>query len=178
MFEGDFADMCAEKYLLVSMGAWAEGLAFTDPGASAPIGGSGNFTVFFPMIVHSILKDFVSILKQSPSLPPHCAHPFVCQSLNASLCDRKFLSVIRGFLPWQEVSSWHWKFLPVTESLFLYQEVSSIEFSSREYSIFATKCGNSTTHFVWGLKNLCHLGCWDARKNPTLIGSILIYDTN
>ena len=64
MFEGDFADMCAEKYPLVLMGAWAEGLACADPGASATIGGSGNFTVFFPMIVHSILKDFVSILKQ------------------------------------------------------------------------------------------------------------------
>ena len=34
MFEGDSADMCAEKFLLVSMGGRAEGLACTDPGAS------------------------------------------------------------------------------------------------------------------------------------------------
>ena len=27
MFEGDFADMCAEKFPLVSMWCWAEGLA-------------------------------------------------------------------------------------------------------------------------------------------------------
>ena len=37
MLEGDFADMCARKFPLVSMG----GLACTDPGARTPIGASG-----------------------------------------------------------------------------------------------------------------------------------------
>ena len=41
MFEGDSADMCAGKFLLVSMGDWAEGLACADPGARTPIGASG-----------------------------------------------------------------------------------------------------------------------------------------
>ena len=43
MFEGDSADMCAGKFLLVLMGCRAEGLACADPGARTPIGGSGNF---------------------------------------------------------------------------------------------------------------------------------------
>ena len=43
MFEGDSADMCAGKFLLVSMGGRAEGLACTDPGARTPNGASGNF---------------------------------------------------------------------------------------------------------------------------------------
>ena len=34
--------MCAEKFQLVSLGARAEGLACTDPGARTPIGASGN----------------------------------------------------------------------------------------------------------------------------------------
>ena len=42
MFEGDSADMCAGKFLLVSMGGRAEGLACADPGARTPIGASGN----------------------------------------------------------------------------------------------------------------------------------------
>ena len=42
MFECDSADMCAGKFLLVSMGGRAEGLACTDPGARTPIGASGN----------------------------------------------------------------------------------------------------------------------------------------
>ena len=33
--------MCAEKFLLVSMGGRAEGLACADPGARTPIGASG-----------------------------------------------------------------------------------------------------------------------------------------
>ena len=37
-------DMCAEKFLLVSMGGRAEGLACADPGARTPIGASGNFS--------------------------------------------------------------------------------------------------------------------------------------
>jgi hypothetical protein len=48
MFEGDFADMCAGKFPLVSMGGRAEGLACTDPGARTPIGASGiNLSFFF-----------------------------------------------------------------------------------------------------------------------------------
>ena len=42
MFEGDSADMCAGKFLLVSMGGRAEGLACADPGARTPIGASRN----------------------------------------------------------------------------------------------------------------------------------------
>ena len=47
MFEGDSADMCAEKFPLVSMGGRAEGLACTDPGARTPIGASGNLLSVF-----------------------------------------------------------------------------------------------------------------------------------
>ena len=36
MFEGDSADMCAGKFLLVLMGGRAEGLACTDPEARTP----------------------------------------------------------------------------------------------------------------------------------------------
>jgi hypothetical protein len=41
MFEGDSADMCAEKFPLVSIWVRAEGLACVDPGARTPIGASG-----------------------------------------------------------------------------------------------------------------------------------------
>jgi hypothetical protein len=47
MFEGDSADMCAGKFLLVSMGGRTEGLACADPGARTPIGASGNFRLSF-----------------------------------------------------------------------------------------------------------------------------------
>ena len=33
VFEGDFANMCAVKFTLMSMGVRAEGLACSDPGA-------------------------------------------------------------------------------------------------------------------------------------------------
>ena len=46
MFEGDSADMCAEKFLLVLMGGRAEGLACADTGARTPIGASGNCNNF------------------------------------------------------------------------------------------------------------------------------------
>ena len=36
-------DMCAEKFPLVSIGGWAEGLACTDQGGRTPIGASGNY---------------------------------------------------------------------------------------------------------------------------------------
>ena len=42
MFEGDFADMCADTFLLMLMGAGAEGLACTDPKARTSISMSGN----------------------------------------------------------------------------------------------------------------------------------------
>ena len=42
MFEGDSADMCAGKFLLVSMGGRAEGLACAEPGARTPICASRN----------------------------------------------------------------------------------------------------------------------------------------
>ena len=45
MFEGDSAEMCAGKFPLVSMGGRAESLACADPGASTPIGASGNFSI-------------------------------------------------------------------------------------------------------------------------------------
>ena len=40
MFEGDYTDMCAGKFPLVSMGCGAEGLACADPGARTRIGAS------------------------------------------------------------------------------------------------------------------------------------------
>ena len=43
MFEDDSADTCAGKFLLVSIGGRAEGLACADPGARTPIGPSGIF---------------------------------------------------------------------------------------------------------------------------------------
>ena len=43
MFEGDSTDMCAGKFLLVSIGGRAEGLACADPGARTPIGASRNY---------------------------------------------------------------------------------------------------------------------------------------
>jgi hypothetical protein len=41
MFEGDSADTCARKFLLVLIGGQAEGLACAYPGARTPIGASG-----------------------------------------------------------------------------------------------------------------------------------------
>ena len=43
MFEGDYAELCAGKFPLMSMGERAEGLACADPGARTPISLSGNF---------------------------------------------------------------------------------------------------------------------------------------
>ena len=42
IFEGDSADMFAEKFPLVSMGGRAEGLVCADLGAGTPISASGN----------------------------------------------------------------------------------------------------------------------------------------
>ena len=41
MFEGDSADTCAKKILVVLMGGRAEGLACADPGARTSINASG-----------------------------------------------------------------------------------------------------------------------------------------
>ncbi len=46
MFEGDSADTCTKKFLLVLMGGQAEGLACADPRARTPIGASGNIVSF------------------------------------------------------------------------------------------------------------------------------------
>ena len=43
MFEGDFADTCIRKFLLVSMGGRVERLACTDLGARIPISANGIF---------------------------------------------------------------------------------------------------------------------------------------
>ena len=51
MFEGDSADTCAGKILLVSMGGRAEGLACADPGARTPINASGNLFFYFIIIM-------------------------------------------------------------------------------------------------------------------------------
>ena len=50
MFEGDSAEMCDGKLLLVSMGGRAEGLAWADPGARTPIGASENLLLFYSEI--------------------------------------------------------------------------------------------------------------------------------
>jgi hypothetical protein len=42
MFEGDSANACGEKFPLVSMRCWAEGLPCADLGARTPIGASTN----------------------------------------------------------------------------------------------------------------------------------------
>ena len=57
MFEGDSADMCAEKFPLMLMGGQAVGLACADPGARTPIDVSGNLLHVFHV---------------SNGLHPHC----------------------------------------------------------------------------------------------------------
>ena len=47
MFEGDSADMCAEKFPLMSMVARAENQVCTDPGARTPIGVSEIVKIFY-----------------------------------------------------------------------------------------------------------------------------------
>ena len=42
MFEGEFADTCANTFLLMLMGGQAEGLVCADPVARTSIGVSGN----------------------------------------------------------------------------------------------------------------------------------------
>ena len=47
MFEGDSADTCGGKFLLVSCGGRVKDLACADPGARTPIGASRNFYYWF-----------------------------------------------------------------------------------------------------------------------------------
>ena len=42
MFEGDSADMCTGKFLLMSMGGPSGGYSVRRPGSEDPIGVSGN----------------------------------------------------------------------------------------------------------------------------------------
>ena len=44
MFESDFADMCADIFLLMSMVGQGDGLVCIDSGARTPVSISGNFT--------------------------------------------------------------------------------------------------------------------------------------
>jgi hypothetical protein len=57
MFEGDSADMCAGKFLLVSMGGRAEGLKCADPGARTPIGASGDFSFFSCFLLTTTIQN-------------------------------------------------------------------------------------------------------------------------
>jgi hypothetical protein len=56
-FEGDSADMCGGKFLLVSMGGQAEGLACADPGARTPISAGGNFIFLLLDFLVPLLKS-------------------------------------------------------------------------------------------------------------------------
>ena len=59
MFEGDSADPCAGKILLMSMGGRAEGLACADAGARTPIGVGRILIFFFPVPVTKIPEGVV-----------------------------------------------------------------------------------------------------------------------
>ena len=71
MFEGDSADTCAGKFLLVSMGGWAKGLAYTDLGARTPIGASGNSLQLKSLVVPKSLWSQNSMVSNvhGPDLP-------------------------------------------------------------------------------------------------------------
>ena len=68
MFEGDYADMCAGKFPLVSMGGRAEGLACADPGARTPIGASGNFLYFWKRVSCVGSIQFLTLVRLSLAL--------------------------------------------------------------------------------------------------------------
>jgi hypothetical protein len=57
MFEGDSADVCTGKFLLMLIGERADGLACTDPGARTPIGASRIFLSFFFFCLPLLLKS-------------------------------------------------------------------------------------------------------------------------
>ena len=69
MFEGDFADIYAGKFYLVSMGGWAEGPACADPGARTPLA--------LAEIVYSSHQISFIILLICVSLPSHYHSVFV-----------------------------------------------------------------------------------------------------
>jgi hypothetical protein len=81
-FDFFWPDMCVVKFPLVSMGAWAEGLACADPGVRAPIGASGNFLqqsltlwVFHRCYVPCLVKGMVLVdMSQNINhiFGPHC----------------------------------------------------------------------------------------------------------
>ena len=60
MFEGYFADMCANKIPLVSMEGQAEGQACADPGARTPIGTSTIFV--FSMFIFVMRFDKFNLI--------------------------------------------------------------------------------------------------------------------
>ena len=72
MFECDFADMCADKFPLVSMGGRAEGPACADPVARTPICASENFPLLFfsswcyqhEGTVHIVLDNYMENFKR------------------------------------------------------------------------------------------------------------------
>ena len=75
MFEGDSADTCAGKFLLVSMGGRADGLACADPGARTPIGASGNLSYKELLPLHVPVPILVQVLEDAPHiLPVHLKH--------------------------------------------------------------------------------------------------------
>ena len=60
IFEGDSADTCGGKFLLMLMGGRAEGLACADPGARTSIGVSRNSICF--QIKFTLYMNIVSFL--------------------------------------------------------------------------------------------------------------------
>jgi hypothetical protein len=68
MFEGDSEDTRAEKFPLVSMGGWADGLACADPEARTTIGASENVWSIFSQL-QEILRTFRFFQKKTKILP-------------------------------------------------------------------------------------------------------------
>ena len=66
MFEGDSAYTCGKQIPLTSMGDRAEGVAFADPGARAPIGVSGNCCTLFLLVTDQEAK--IIKMKSKPSI--------------------------------------------------------------------------------------------------------------
>jgi hypothetical protein len=67
MFDGDSADMCAGKFLLILMGGRVEGLACADPGVMTPIGVSGFFLLLLlrnalAVFSYRLLVDKIQII--------------------------------------------------------------------------------------------------------------------
>ena len=88
------ADMRAGKFLLVTMGGRAEGLACADPGARTPIGASGNFDknsccVAPPLAWSTYVANRDSALPKNNSIHP----VFLKVILNAILHGAQLSSV-------------------------------------------------------------------------------------